>query len=217
MTWLVVNHMASRSAGLGYLVQYIVGRWRKRLLWLTNMAAGRGFVCRWSKEVRSTCGSGSAIWWSSGEAGQHYIVHHPDGNFWNGSVIWSAEPGMVRPPHALILRGYKRWAHWWMCPPPSRCVRCVLVVGTTRQPMRDPEFMVSLCQVECGVAMALPLQKPFNLWQNNFIIDHLKINHKIVSVTVLEQRHGLSVTNLKQSLWYFLTVHRLALSPRSPA
>jgi hypothetical protein len=84
--------------------------------------------------------------------------------------------------------------------PPPPGARCVLVVGTTRQPMRDLEFMVSLCQVECGVTMALPLQKPFNLSQNNFIIDHLKINHKIVSVTVLEQRHGLSVTNLKQSL-----------------
>ena len=31
--------MAGRSAGLGNPVWYIIGRWRKRLLWLTDMTA----------------------------------------------------------------------------------------------------------------------------------------------------------------------------------
>jgi hypothetical protein len=70
--------VAGCSAGLGYSVQYIVGRWCKRLLWFTDMAARFCARVKQGGEVDLV----TVAWLIDGVLGKGgNIAHHPDGDF----------------------------------------------------------------------------------------------------------------------------------------
>jgi hypothetical protein len=85
---------------------------------------------------------------------QGNITHHSDGDFKNGSVIWSSVVGVARPPFAVFLRGDESEVESnGGCGKSPAC--CVIMVATARQPARGLNSVVSFRQVECGDASAL--------------------------------------------------------------
>ena len=92
---------AGCSAWLGFSVQYIVGRWRKRLL---RLLARRRRSCAWVKQVGEV---GLRRWLDiDGDLGTWgNIAHHLDGNKENETLAWSTMTGVARPLRVVILRG----------------------------------------------------------------------------------------------------------------
>ena len=79
------------------------------------------------------------------------IAHHLDDNKGDGTVAWSTVAGVARPPRMVIIRGdesevqRRKWRA-----PRALC----FMVATAWQPTRGPVSVVSLHQVEGGVAAA---------------------------------------------------------------
>ena len=79
------------------------------------------------------------------------FTHRLDGDKGDGTVALSIVAGVARPPRVVFLRGDRSEVQRrkWRGP-----ARCVFVVATAWQPTRDPVSVVSLHQVEGGVAAA---------------------------------------------------------------
>ena len=79
------------------------------------------------------------------------FTHHLDGDKGDGTVALSIAAGVARPPHVVFLRGdesevqRRKWRG-----PRALC----FAVATAWQSTRDPVSVVSLLQVEGGVAAA---------------------------------------------------------------
>ena len=79
------------------------------------------------------------------------FAHHLDGDKGDGIVAWSTVAGVARPSGRVFLQGDESEVQRQKWRDPARCV---IVVVTARQPSKGPVFVVSLRQVESGVAAA---------------------------------------------------------------
>jgi hypothetical protein len=127
------------------------GRRRKRLLWLADTAK----KAMYKGEVTRRGRHSAVAWLINGDLGERgNIAQHSDNDKGNGSVMWSSVAGVARPPCAVYLRGNVREAE-----SNSGCgeapVRCVVVATAAKQPSRGSDSMLSPCQVESVVTVAL--------------------------------------------------------------
>jgi len=149
-TWLAADYGGWLSYAVVTPASFIVERWRKRQLWVAAMIAEAYVRVRATSCCRPT-GRGSAVRWRSGK--QDNIVHLTDGNSLYGSVTWSTEADVARPPRTVSSAWRREVAsNGGRGEAP---VRCVFAMATARQPARGPDSVVPLCRTVDYIAAAL--------------------------------------------------------------